>query len=85
MLKKGQFVIVEIIAQPTKRRQPLGKVIEILGDQLTPGMEVEFAIRSHNLPFVWPEEVLNEAQKFPVTVSPAGYQKPQPICVIYHL
>lgn len=66
--KPGQFVMVEIIAQPTKRRQPLGKVIEILGDQLTPGMEVELAIRSHNLPFVWPEAVLNEAQKFPTEV-----------------
>lgn len=67
--KDGQFVMVEIIAQPTKRRQPLGKVIEILGDQLTPGMEIELAIRSHNLPFAWPEAVVNEAQKFPVSVT----------------
>lgn len=67
--KEGQFVMVEIIAQPTKRRQPLGRVIEILGDQLTPGMEVELSIRSHNLPFVWPEAVLSEAQKFPATAT----------------
>ncbi len=67
--KPGQFVVVEIVAQPTKRRQPLGKVIEILGDQLTPGMEVELAIRSHNLPFTWPQAVLNEAQSFPVTAA----------------
>ncbi len=62
--KQGQFVVVEIIAQPTKRRQPLGKIIEILGDQFTPGMEVELAIRSHNLPFIWPEQVIEEAKKF---------------------
>lgn len=67
--KHGQFVMVEITAQPSKRRQPLGKIIEILGDQLTPGMEVELSIRSHNLPFVWPENVLNEAQKFPATAT----------------
>ncbi len=66
--KSGQFVVVEIIAQPTKRRQPLGKVIEVLGDRLTPGMEVELAIRSHNLPFVWPQETVSEAQKFPANV-----------------
>lgn len=65
--KSGQFVMVEIIAQPTKRRQALGKIVEILGDQLTPGMEIELSIRSHGLPFVWPEAVLNEAQKFPAT------------------
>ncbi len=70
LAQNGQFVMIEIIAQPTKRRQPLGKVIEVLGDQLTPGMEVELAIRSHNLPFVWPEAVLQEAQRFATTVSP---------------
>jgi ribonuclease R len=67
--RNGQFVMVEIVAQPTKRRQPLGKVIEVLGDQLTPGMEVELAIRSHNLPFIWPDNVVNEAQKFPSEVN----------------
>jgi ribonuclease R len=67
--QNGQFVMVEIIAQPTKRRQPLGKVSEILGDQLTPGMEVELSIRSHNLPFIWPEAALSEAQKFPSDVN----------------
>ncbi len=69
LAQNGQFVMVEIIAQPTKRRQPLGKVIEVLGDQMTPGMEVELAIRSHNLPFVWPDSVVNEAQKFPSEVN----------------
>lgn len=58
----GQFVVVEIISQPSNRRQPLGKVIDVLGDQLTPGMEVELAIRSHDLPFTWPDSVVNEAQ-----------------------
>jgi ribonuclease R len=67
--KNGQFVVVEITSQPTKRRQPLGKVIEILGDQLTAGMEIELAIRSHALPFTWPELVINESQQFPATVS----------------
>lgn len=62
--KPGQFVVVDIIAQPTKRRQPLGKVVEILGDQFTPGMEVELSIRAYNLSFVWPEEVLKEANQF---------------------
>lgn len=67
--KNGQFVMVEIVAQPTKRRQPLGRIIEVLGDQLTPGMEVELAIRSHNLPYQWPETVVAEAQKFSAEVN----------------
>ena len=62
--KHGNYVIVEILTQPNKRRQPTGKVIEILGDHLTPGMEVELSIRSHDLPFEWPSSVLREVEKF---------------------
>lgn len=66
--KTGQFIVVEITVQPTKRRQAVGRVIEILGDRLTPGMEVELAIRSHELPYQWPAEVLREAKQLPVDV-----------------
>lgn len=66
--KLGQFVVAEIIVQPSKRRQPMGRVIEILGDHLTPGMEVELAIRAYELPHRWPAEVLRESQEFPVEV-----------------
>ncbi len=68
--KPGQFVVVEVITQPTKRRQAVGKIIEVLGDHLTPGMEVELAIRSHELPFNWPQTVIQEAQKFGAEVLP---------------
>ena len=56
--KQGQIVIAEIVEQPTKLRQPIGRVIEVLGDHLAPGMEIEMAIRSHELPNIWPEELL---------------------------
>ncbi len=69
--KVGQFVVVEITAQPSKRRQAMGRVIEILGDHLTPGMEVQLAIRSHELPYEWPAEVLREAKQFPAEVLEA--------------
>lgn len=66
--KLGQFVVAEIIVQPSKRRQPIGRVIEILGDHLTPGMEVELAIRAYELPYRWPDEVLYESRRFPIEV-----------------
>jgi ribonuclease R len=69
--KHGQFVVVEITEQPTRRRQALGRVIEILGDHLTPGMEVELAIRSHGLPFRFSDEVMQEAQRFSASVLDA--------------
>ncbi len=58
--KQGQIVIAEIVEQPTKLRQPIGRIIEVLGDHLAPGMEIEMAIRSYELPHLWPEELLEE-------------------------
>jgi len=58
--KQGQIVVAEIIEQPTKQRQPIGRIIEVLGDHLAPGMEIEMAIRSHELPHVWSDELLEE-------------------------
>ncbi len=60
----GQFVVVAIIEQPNKSRQPIGKVIEVLGDHLAPGMEIDVAIRSYDLPYQWPKQVLQEAEQF---------------------
>lgn len=60
--KHGQIVIAEITEQPTKLHQPIGRVIEILGDHLAPGMEIEMAIRSYELPHRWPDGVLEEIE-----------------------
>jgi ribonuclease R len=53
----GQIVTVEITEQPTKRSRAVGRVVEVLGEHMAPGMETELAIRSHELPVDWPEEV----------------------------
>ncbi len=53
----GQMVVVEITDQPTSRTPPLGRVAEVLGDHMAPGMEIDVAIRAHNLPLEWPEAV----------------------------
>jgi len=58
--KVGQIVVAEILEQPTKLRQPIGRVIEVLGDHMAPGMEIEMAIRSYELPNQWPDELLKE-------------------------
>ncbi len=58
--ENGQFVVVEILEQPTRYRQPIGKVVEVLGDHMAPGMEIDVAIRSHGLPMVWSPETEQE-------------------------
>lgn len=58
--KKGNIVVAEIIQYPEQNRQALGRVVEVLGKHMAPGMEIEMAIRSFQLPHQWPEEVLQE-------------------------
>jgi ribonuclease R len=60
----GQIVVAEITAQPTPRTGPVGRVVEVLGEHLAPGMEIEIAIRAHDIPYVWPESVEREAAVF---------------------
>lgn len=62
--KEGQIVVVGIIHQPDKHHRPVGEVVEVLGDHMAPGMEINVAIRNHSLPFIWPEGVEEEAQRY---------------------
>jgi ribonuclease R len=58
--RHGQMVIVEIIHRPTRHAAPVAKVIEVLGDHLAPGMEIQVALRNHDLPHTWPQAVNDE-------------------------
>jgi ribonuclease R len=59
--RSGEIVVAEILEQPAKDRQPLGRISEVLGDPDAPGMETEVAIRAHDIPFEWPEDALEQA------------------------
>ncbi|PID41946.1 MAG: ribonuclease R [Gammaproteobacteria bacterium] len=65
----GQYVVVSITRQPTVRTRPVGEVIEIIGEHLAPGMEIEVAIRSYGIPFLWSEELKAEIADLTVDVS----------------
>ena len=55
--KNGQVVAVTITKHPIEHRHVVGKVIDILGDKLAPGMETDIAIRKHELPHQFSSEV----------------------------
>lgn len=58
--KKGEIVVAEIIQHPSRHKQTIGRIIEVLGKHMAAGMEIEVALRSHDLPFQWPQEVSQE-------------------------
>ena len=59
---EGLVVDVEITSWPTPTRPPIGKVIEVLGSPDDFGVDVEMMIRKHQLPRIFPENVLAEAR-----------------------
>ncbi|TQM17855.1 RNAse R [Pseudoxanthomonas sp. 3HH-4] len=69
--RDGQLVVVELTQAPDTRRPPIGKVIAVLGDSLTPSLVVEAAIHGHNLPHEFPQEVLDEATAVPLVIEPS--------------
>ncbi len=72
--KHGQIVLVELIQQPTRRRQPMGRVIETLGDHMAPGLEIDIAMRSHELPHEWPAAVDDEVASLKAEVPASAKQ-----------
>ncbi len=60
--KPGQVVVVALIQQPERHVQPLGRVVEIVGDYGDPGMEIEIALRKHNLPHVFSDAARAQAE-----------------------
>jgi len=67
----NQIVVVEIVEQPSARTQPIGKIVEILGDHMAPGMEIDIAIRAHELPREWPKGVKDEIKHYNEQVEEA--------------
>jgi len=67
--KKGDMVVATLTEQPTSRRQPIGKITEVLGAHMAPGMEIDVAIRTYELPNEWPEAVLKQVKPLKKVVA----------------
>jgi len=69
--RPGQVVVAAIVTEPTEHQPPVGRIIEVLGQSGAPGMATEIAIRSHGLPFEWPDGVEAAAEAFGDSVPEA--------------
>jgi ribonuclease R len=67
--KAGQIVTVELVAQPAKHAQPVGRVAEVLGHHADPGMEIEIALRKFDLPHEFSKRALAQAKAFSDSVE----------------
>lgn len=61
--RNGQLVVAEVLSQPSHRRQPIGRVVEVFGEHIEAGSEIEVAARVHGIPVEWPAAVIRESER----------------------
>ena len=69
--KEGQYVLAEITQYADRHAVIRARVVEVLGDHMAPGMEIDVAIRNHDIPHEWPLEVTQAANRFGAEVAEA--------------
>jgi len=67
----GHLVVVKVESQEKGFTLPLCTVTEVLGDPDAPGVDVLAIVKHHNLPVVFPDEVLEEAGNIPDDITQA--------------
>lgn len=69
-LAAGQIVVGEVTEQPSLHGLASVQVKSVLGEHLTPRMEVEVALRNHDVPFEFSDDVIAEVDALPIEVRP---------------
>ena len=69
--RPGQVVVAELVEQPSAHREALAKITQVLGNYADPGMEIEIALRKHDLPYQFSPAAKRQATRLPTTVQDA--------------
>ncbi|MDR2128639.1 MAG: ribonuclease R, partial [Burkholderiaceae bacterium] len=72
--RAGQVVVADLIEPPALYGQPVGRVIEVLGEIDDPGMEIEIAVRKYGVPHVFSDAAMAQAQTLPEGVLPKDWK-----------
>jgi len=64
----GQVVSVQITQPPLPNVQPVGRVLEVLGELDDPGMEIEIAVRKYGVPHLFSTGAIKESEALPDAV-----------------
>lgn len=58
--RMGNVVVVELTQRATRRVKAIGKIVEILGDQMGTSLAVDIALRTNEIPYIWPAAVTKQ-------------------------
>ena len=70
----GHKVVVQVLDFGNSRKNPEGKVVEILGHVNDPGVDILSVVRAYHLPEQFPEDVMAQVAEIPDTVLPEEYE-----------
>ena len=70
----GQVVVADIVTPPDRHTMPTGRVAQVLGEHLDPGMEIQIAIRNHGIPNDWSPDVEKQTARIADKVQEADKQ-----------
>ena len=66
--RNGDAVVVEVTDFKNGKRNPAGRIVEVLGDPEDIRVQTEIVIRKHKLPHKFSERALQEADSYPDTM-----------------
>jgi ribonuclease R len=69
--QSGQKVVVRITEWPEHSKNPIGSVVEVLGQPGDNDVEMKSILAEFDFPWVFPEKVENEAEKIERGITPA--------------
>jgi len=69
--ESGEMVTAEMTQPPTATRNPIGRVIEVLGRLTDPGVDLKVIMAKYALPDAFPPEVAREAERVALPPGPA--------------
>ncbi|NLJ34019.1 MAG: ribonuclease R [Firmicutes bacterium] len=72
--RNGDLVVAAVTKWPQDRRNPEGRVIEIIGHKGEPGVDILAIMKKYHLQAKFPANVWREAVQAPVTVRPDEYK-----------
>lgn len=70
---EGDKVVVQLTSWPEPRRNPEGRIIEVLGHKSDPGTDILSIVRKFQLPEAFPEAILQVAEQVPQVIREEEY------------
>ncbi|AMA65161.1 Ribonuclease R [Candidatus Arsenophonus lipoptenae] len=65
----GNIVVVEMTTRPLKNIKASGNIIEILDEKVSINMAIEVALRTHAIPYIWPQAVKKQVSRLSNKIS----------------